>query len=61
MLRLSVSNNGARPTASRPGGSGPANRRARSREAGGALAVRREGDRFILVAELPVDEVPAAA
>ncbi|MFC5182685.1 sensor histidine kinase [Actinomadura harenae] len=65
-LRLSVSNDGAVPPgrgggAPGPGrgGSGLANLRARSAEAGGTLEVRREGDRFTLIAEFPAH--PASA
>lgn len=47
--------------ASGGGGMGLANLRVRSAEVGGTLTVRREGDRFTLVAEFPVAVALAAA
>jgi signal transduction histidine kinase len=52
-IRLSVANDGVPPgTADAAPGNGLANLRARAREAGGRLSVHREGDRFVLVAEI---------
>lgn len=60
VLRLSVSNDGARRADPGRRGTGLDHLRARSREAGGALEVRRDCDRFALVAELPTARVAAA-
>ncbi|MEV4254520.1 hypothetical protein AB0J52_15330 [Spirillospora sp. NPDC049652] len=55
-----MSNDGARDGVLDGGGTGLANLRARSAEAGGTLTVRREDDRFTLVAEFPAPALSAA-
>jgi signal transduction histidine kinase len=52
-VRLRVSNDGALAEATGRRGTGLANLRSRVEEAGGRLTVRREDDRFTLIAELP--------
>jgi two-component system sensor histidine kinase DesK len=52
-VRLRVFNDGAFAEAATRRGTGLANLRSRVEEAGGRLTVRREDDRFTLIAELP--------
>ncbi|WP_019632190.1 sensor histidine kinase [Actinomadura atramentaria] len=57
-VRLRVANDGARASSAARRGNGLANLTARAAEAGGRLTVRRDGDRFTLVADLPLRSSP---